>query len=90
MMVLFSFRIIRQNEILALVLKKTNSVIVIGIRMGRCFTLECLNSLVAICAVHPCTNGGSCIDNGRDLCICMPGFTGVNCENGIINSLNLS
>ncbi|XP_036450815.1 versican b [Colossoma macropomum] len=37
-----------------------------------------------LCVVNICDNGGTCFFNGKsNICLCMPGFTGDNCENDI-------
>ena len=35
------------------------------------------------CAPSPCANGGTCIDKVNAYkCVCVPGYTGENCETG--------
>jgi len=37
------------------------------------------------CESNPCQNGGSCTDNVNSYsCACVDGYTGTNCETGII------
>ena len=39
------------------------------------------------CASYPCDNGGTCKDDvNRYTCICVPGYTGVNCETSTSNT----
>ena len=33
------------------------------------------------CVNHPCQNQGKCYSNGnRYICLCLNGYTGINCE----------
>ena len=44
------------------------------------------------CKSSPCQNRGTCHDEiNRYSCLCVPGYTGVNCETGESNNyMNLS
>ena len=45
--------------------------------------------MIAPCNTTTCQNGGTCYSNtGLDLCVCAPGFTGVNCEINIDECLS--
>ena len=38
------------------------------------------------CESSPCQHNGTCIDEvNRYSCVCIPGYTGVNCEKGALN-----
>ena len=40
------------------------------------------------CGSRPCQNGGQCVDRINDYdCLCEAGFTGKNCQTGIIMRL---
>lgn len=35
---------------------------------------------------NPCKNGATCVNNvGGYQCLCVPGYTGIHCDTGILN-----
>lgn len=51
------------------------------VNMSFCFFI----TVVDPCASFPCRNGGNCTSNkGNYSCVCAYGFTGENCEEGML------
>ena len=48
------------------------------------WTGELCNKDLRMCRLAPCKNGATCSNSGPDAytCTCIPGYTGLNCENG--------
>lgn len=56
--------------------------------MYLCFLAIPMTTLPSPCAILPCFNGGSCSETslGGFVCICLPNFAGVRCEDMIVTT----
>lgn len=52
--------------------------------------IQCQLQVIPACSSHPCTNGGSCMEDGNVgfRCACLEGFTGEACDRNVDDCVN--